>query len=179
MKKKKKSDTKVTQPVKRAYKTAKQTKKELISIYAVGSMRAARWTIVKIAKELNVSIASVNRWYKDYKKMNIDSKTPVELDETAARIKRLTKMSWKAVEEGLESHKPYGRDSKGMTELYPDNTVRTATAIRFLNAQGELIEKKEIEHSGKIKTEHDISGKLDERIDSLIVAIGGIANAKK
>ena len=150
MKKKKKSDTKVTQPVKRAYKTAKQTKKELISIYAVGSMRAARWTIVKIAKELNVSIASVNRWYKDYKKMNIDSKTPVELDETAARIKRLTKMSWKAVEEGILSTKPYGKDGvdkEGVTKVlfHPDNVVRTTVAMKYLSTVGEFIEKKEID----------------------------------
>ena len=89
----------MTQSAKRSIKSTPKTKKELVSIYAVGSMRSAGWTIAKIADKLKVSRASVNRWFKEYKKLNIEHKTPIEKDETAIRLKRLTKKGDKAGKE--------------------------------------------------------------------------------
>jgi hypothetical protein len=137
----KKSDTKVTPSAKRAEKSAIKAKtlKEESSLQAVGALRAAGWTYTKISKQLKISVATAKRWAKEYKQKNIESKTPIERDETAIRNEELTTKSWVAVKDALKATRLYGRDAKS----HPDHSVRLTAAIRVLNSQGELISKED------------------------------------
>ena len=123
-------------------------------------LNKAGWKHARIAKKLNISIATVKRYINKYSEIK-ESEPP-----TVSDMKITVEESWA----GLR---------KILTDVKTPAHVKTTIYLRALNSEGEMIEKKELDLKGKLPIELGLTEAVDARIGSLTDAIGGIANAKK
>lgn len=153
---KKKSAKKIAKKKKPVAKKIKrkQTIKDDATINAVMNLRATGWTIVRLAKEFKVGQTTINRWIREAKKKNIDSRETSEGPDK--RMNKLVEKSWKVIDDALTANKlSFGKS-------VPDHAIRLTAAVRVLNNQGELIEKKDVNLNFSNLTDDELADIISE-----------------
>ena len=117
-------------------------------------LKRAGWSISKIAKKLQVSDSSVKRYINRHEK----SVAPAPTDITPDRLSSLVEKAWDGIEALIKSKRT------------PAN-VKANLYLRILNANGQMIEQKNINHGGQVNINQIREKNLKKGLESFGYAV--------